>query len=86
MQILEQMSEKGDVVDMYLSMQRLTSILDGAQYLEFINWTKSLQVIKPKQTAHNQLAPFTLRKYPVDKRKDKLVVANIENTWGVTIG
>lgn len=85
MQILKRMSEKGDSVDMYQSMQQLCSILDGAQYLEFITWTTNLKVVKPQQTAENPKKPFTPLARPIEKRKNSKIIANIESAWNVKL-
>ncbi|MBN0988039.1 hypothetical protein [Amphritea pacifica] len=85
MQILKRMSEKGDSVDMYQSMQQLCSILDGAQYLEFITWTTNLKVVKPQQTAENPKKPFTPLARPIEKRKNSEIIANIESAWNVKL-
>ena len=78
-------SETGEKVDIYQSMQRLCSILDGSQYLEFITWTENLKVIKPQQTAENPKKPFTPQAHPIEKRQDSKIVAKIETAWNVKL-
>lgn len=77
-------SETGEEVDMYQSMRRLCSILDGAQYREFVKWTQSLNVVEPQRSAHNPLLPFTPRKKPNIKRSDE-EAAYIKELWGTSI-
>ncbi|MBN0988033.1 hypothetical protein [Amphritea pacifica] len=85
MQILEQLSEYGEEVDMYQSMNRLCAILDFDQYREFIAWVNELKVIKPKQLAENISTPFIPKRRPDTKFHDKAFVSNIEAVWGISI-
>ena len=87
MQILKRMSEHGEQVDMYQSMERLCSILDLDQYREFLTWINDLKVIKPQQLAQNTKAPFTPRKNPYEKlnERNREVIAKINNAWGISV-
>ncbi|MBN1006684.1 hypothetical protein [Amphritea pacifica] len=87
MQILKRMSEHGEKVDMYQSMNKLCAILDLDQYREFVTWVSHLKVITPQRLEENPKNPFTPRKHPYKKLNERNgeVVAKIKDAWGVSV-